>query len=387
MSTPPSPSIQPFQISIPESDLSDLQTRLRLTRWPDKEPVPDWSQGVPLTAIQDLCQYWQTTYSWRRCEALLNTYPQFLTTIDGVQFYFLHIRSKHEAALPMVLTHGWPGSILEFRHVIDRLVAPEKYGRDAKDAFHLVIPALPGHAFSSKPTEEGWDYHRTARAWAELMDRLGYAESGWVAQGGDWGAHVVASLGHQAPKGLRSVHMNSVFLEPRKEIQIPTENEEGEERAMHFQHVRDKGHCGYLIQQSTRPQTLGYGLADSPVAQAAWIYEKLRDWSHHDGDVETVFSKDEMLDTIMLYWLTNTGTSSGRYYWECKVVTTGYSIDMPVGVSWFPGDTSYGPKEWCERYYKNIVHWNEMDRGGHFAAWEVPDLFIAEICEWRNKLR
>lgn len=209
---PMSRSIHPFNLSIPSSTLDDLQTRLRLARWPDKETVTDWSQGVPLATMKELCEYWQTKYDWRRCEALLNSYPQFTTTIDGVEIYFLHIQSKHENALPMVLTHGWPGSILEFRHIIDKLVEPES--RSSKDAFHLVIPALPGYAFSSKPTETGWDYHRTARAWTELMQRLGYG-SRWVAQGGDWGAHVVASLGHQAPKGLKSVHMNSVFLESK----------------------------------------------------------------------------------------------------------------------------------------------------------------------------
>ncbi|KAF1983363.1 epoxide hydrolase [Aulographum hederae CBS 113979] len=380
-----STSIHPFTLSIPQSTLNDLQTRLRLTRWPDKEPVPDWSQGVPLATIQELCEYWQNNYNWRRCEELLNSYPQFTTTIDGVEIYFLHIRSKHTNALPMILTHGWPGSILEFRHVIDKLVDPES----PKDAFHLVVPALPGYAFSGKPTETGWDHRRTARAWAELMRRLGYAdaEGGWVAQGGDWGAHIVASLGYQAPRGLKSVHMNSVFFEPKKEIQIPCQDKTGEERAMYFDRVRDKGHCGYSLQQSTKPQTVGYGLADSPIAQAAWIYEKLRDWSHHDGNVETVFSKDEMLDTIMLYWLSNSGTSSARYYWECREFdSTAWPIDIPVGVSWFPGDTSYGPREWCERYYKNIVHWKEMERGGHFAAWEVPDLFVAEIREWGSKI-
>jgi pimeloyl-ACP methyl ester carboxylesterase len=210
-------SIHPFNLSIPQSELDDLQTRLRLARWPDKETVPDWSQGVPLATIQDLVCYWRTTYNWRRCEALLNSYPQFTTLIDGVEIYFLHIRSKHENALPMILTHGWPGSVLEFRHVIDKFVDPEAHGGKAEDAFHLVIAALPGYAFSGKPKETGWDYRRTARAWAELMRRLGYAdsESGWVAQGGDWGAHVVSFLGHDKPKGLKSVHMNSVFLEPK----------------------------------------------------------------------------------------------------------------------------------------------------------------------------
>jgi pimeloyl-ACP methyl ester carboxylesterase len=210
-----SQSIHPFTLSIPSSTLDDLQTRLRMTRWPDKEIVTDWSQGVPLATIQELCEYWQTTYNWRRCEQLLNSYPQFTTVIDGVEFYFLHIRSKHSNALPMLLTHGWPGSVLEFRHVIDKLINPGSHGGSSQDAFHLVIPALPGYAFSSKPKESGWEIGRTARAWAELMQRLGYADSGWVAQGGDWGAHVTASLGHQAPKGLKSVHMNSIYLEPK----------------------------------------------------------------------------------------------------------------------------------------------------------------------------
>jgi pimeloyl-ACP methyl ester carboxylesterase len=215
MASSTSNSIKPFNLSIPQSTLDDLQTRLRLTRWPDKEPVSDWSQGVPLAAIQELCEYWQTKYDWRRCEALLNSYPQFTTTIDGVEFYFLHIRSQHQNALPLVITHGWPGSILEFRHVIDQLVDPESHGGSAEDAFHIVVPALPGYAFSGKPTEAGWDYHRTARAWAELMERLGYAEGGWAAQGGDWGSHVASSLGHQAPRGLKGVHFNSLFFEPK----------------------------------------------------------------------------------------------------------------------------------------------------------------------------
>lgn len=215
MASAPSSTIHSFKLEIPQSSLDDLQTRLRLTRWPDKETVSDWSQGVPLARIRELCQYWQTKYDWRRCEALLNSYPQFTTSIDGVKFYFLHIRSKHENALPLVLTHGWPGSVLEFRHIIEPLVDPESHGGSPEDAFHLVIPALPGYAFSGKPTEKGWDHHRTARAWTELMDRLGYADGGWVAQGGDWGAYVAASLGHQAPKGLKSVHFNSIFFEPK----------------------------------------------------------------------------------------------------------------------------------------------------------------------------
>ncbi|KAF4550797.1 Epoxide hydrolase-like protein 2 [Elsinoe fawcettii] len=376
--------ILPFRLEIAQSELDDLQTRLRLTRWPDKETVTDWSQGAPLVAIQELCVYWRSTYDWRRCETLLNSYPQFKTTIDDVEFYFWHIRSKHEDALPLILTHGWPGSILEFRHVIEKLIDPIAHDGTPGDAFHLVVPALPGYAFSGKPTGTGWDYRRTASAWAELMRRLGYADSGWAAQGGDWGAHVAVSLGNQAPKGLKSIHLNSIFFEPKKEIKTPIQDKEREERAMGLDRRRDDGHGGYSLQQSTRPQTIGYGLSDSPVAQAAWIFEKYRDWSHNNGNVETVFSKDEMLDTIMLYWLSNSGTSSARYYWENKPDSTAWPVDIPVGVSWFGGDNSFGPREWCERYYKNIVYWNETDRGGHFAAWEVPDMFVAEIRKWRR---
>ncbi|XEU96100.1 hypothetical protein FSHL1_001385 [Fusarium sambucinum] len=380
-------SIRASEVSIPQSDLNDLQTRLRLTRWPDKEPVNDWSQGVPLAVIQDLCRYWQTEYDWRRCETLLNSYPQFTTTIDGVEIYFLHIQSKHQNATPLLLTHGWPGSVLEFRHVIDKLVDPESHGGSPEDAFHLVIPALPGYGFSEKPKETGWGHGRTARAWAELMGRLGYQDREWMAQGGDWGAFVVASLGHQAPKGLKSVHFNSIYFESKKEAQVPIKDKQAEERAKRLDEFRDSGFKGYSLEQSTKPQTVGYGLADSPVGQAAWIYEKYRDWTHHDGDVEALFSKDEMLDTIMLYWLTNSATSSARYYWECGSSTTAWEIHVPVGVSWFGGDNSFAPKEWCERYYKNIVHWNELPRGGHFAAWEQPDAFVTDIREWHKQIR
>ncbi|KAK6708412.1 hypothetical protein SNK04_009377 [Fusarium graminearum] len=380
-------SIRPFKVSIPQSDLDGLQTRLRLTRWPDKEPVDDWSQGAPLAVIQDLCKYWQTEYDWRRCEALLNSYPQFTTTIDRVEIYFLHIQSKHQNATPLLLTHGWPGSVLEFRHVIEKLVDPESHGGSSEDAFHLIMPALPGYGFSGKPKETGWGHERTARAWAELMRRLGYMDSEWVAQGGDWGAFVVASLGYQAPKGLKGIHFNSIYFENKNEVQVPIKDTKAEEKAMRLDNFRDTGFKGYSLEQSTKPQTIGYGLADSPVGQAAWIYEKYRDWTHHDGDVEALFSKDEMLDTIMLYWLTNSGTSSARYYWECASATTAWEIHLPVGVSWFGGDNSFAPKEWCDRYYKNIVHWNELPRGGHFAAWEQPDAFVAEIREWHKQVR
>ncbi|THX08946.1 alpha/beta-hydrolase [Aureobasidium pullulans] len=382
---PDSNAIYPFHLSIPQSELDDLQTRLRLTRWPDKETVSDDSQGVPLATMKELCLYWQNEYNWRKCEDLLNSYPQFTTTIDGVEIYFLHIRSKHENALPMLLTHGWPGSVLEFRHVIDKLIDPE----DPEDAFHLIIPALPGYAFSGKPTETGWGIKRTAKAWVELMSRLGYTEASWVAQGGDWGAHISACLGNMAPKGQKAIHLNSIFLEPKKEILTPTQNKAGENRALDFDAHRDLHHYGYYTQQKTRPQTLGYGLASSPIAQASWIYEKLLSWSDHKPSSASSppFTTDEILDNISLYWFSNSATSSARFYFECEFDSTAWEIKLPVGVSWFPGDTAYGPREWCERYYGNIVHWREMERGGHFAAWEVPDLFVAEVREWRGKIK
>ncbi|KAI5360246.1 putative epoxide hydrolase, alpha/Beta hydrolase [Septoria linicola] len=257
-------AISRFKLAIPQATLDDLKLRLSLARWPDKQTVDDWSQGVPLAEIQDLCQYWQTSYNWKRCEELLNSYPQYTTTIDGVEIYFLHFQSRHKQALPMLVTHGWPGSVLEFRHVIDKLVDPDN--GSTKEAFHLVIPALPGYAFSSKPTETGWNYDRTARAWAILMERLGYADKGWAAQGGDWGSHVTANLGHQAPRGLKAVHMNSIYFQPEKEIQTAAQDERGVKRAMALHYSRETtGYRGYSLQQSTRPQTLGYGLADSPI--------------------------------------------------------------------------------------------------------------------------
>jgi pimeloyl-ACP methyl ester carboxylesterase len=385
MSKTPPTDIRDFVVSIPETDLHDLYARLRMSRLPDKETVTDWSQGATLHAVRDLCVYWQSQYSWRRCESLLNSWPQFTTAIDNVEIYFLHIRAKHMHALPLLLTHGWPGSILEFRHVIGPLTDPEAHGGQAEDAFHLVIPAIPGYAFSGKPTEEGWDYHRVARAWIVLMERLGYVD--WIAQGGDWGADVTASLGNMAPKGLKGVHMNSLFFDAAEELKTKTHDTLGAQKAKDIENKFLGTGSGYFKQQSTRPQTLGYALADSPIGQAAWIYEQLHDWSHHAGNVEDVFSKDEMLDTIMLYWLSNTSVSSARLYWECKRDSTAWPISIPVGVSWFPGDISYAPREWAQRYYSRIVHWRELDKGGHFAAWEVPDLFVEEIREWARNAR
>ncbi|KAF2237978.1 epoxide hydrolase [Viridothelium virens] len=347
---------------------------------------------VPLATLQRLVRYWRDAYDWRRYETLLNSWPSFRTTIFGVAIHFLHIRSRHERALPLLLTHGWPGSVLEFRHVVEPLTEPktasggggaeeEEEAEVRKEVFHLVIPSLPGFGFSGKPEEAGWNPGRIARAWAVLMERLGYER--WVAQGGDWGADVTAELGRLAPPGLIAIHMNSLFYDVKKEIKGEPSNEEL--KALKLQEEFDQDEAGYANIQMTRPQTLGYGLVDSPVGQAAWIYEKFHGWSHHDGNVESVFSKDEMLDTIMLYWLTNSAASSARIYWE-KLDTNAIPITIPVGASWFPGDQTFAPRQWCERYYSNLIHWKEVEKGGHFAAWEQPGIFVREIQDCFRKV-
>ena len=373
----------PFHLSIPEEALKDLQTRLSLTRWPDAEPVSDWSQGVPLSRLRDLHKYWTTEYSWARCESFLNSCPQYTTHIDGVEIYFLHIKSRHPDATPLLLTHGWPGSILEFRHVIEPLTNPTAHGGSEKDAFHLVIPALPGYAFSGTPTEPGWDWRRIARVWIELMRRLGYKQ--WCAQGGDWGADVTAEIGRLAPEGLIGVHMNSAFFNVREEIPNGKPVTDEEKQAVALQDLWEKDRNGYQKIQGTRPQTVGYGLADSPVAQLAWIYEKLNAWSDHADD-EEAFSIDDMLDNVMLYWWANAGASSARIYWEGDD-TTALKIDVPVGVSLFPRDPTLAPREWAERYYRNLVHWKLCEKGGHFASWEQPGLFTREVREWARSFR
>jgi pimeloyl-ACP methyl ester carboxylesterase len=360
-----SDAIRPFKISIPQSDLDDLHHRLASTRWPDRETVSDWSQGAPLSALQDLCHHWQHTYSWSRCETLLNSYPQYHTTIDGLNIHFLHITSPHATALPLLLTHGWPGSILEFRHVIAPLTQPEK----EEEAFHLIIPSLPGYGFSSKPTTPGWGIKRIAAAWKILMERLGYEH--WVAQGGDWGADITAYLAHDPPPSLAGIHLNSLFFMPSKELR-PNQTPTAEEAKAFEKHNHFETHeTGYFKLQATRPQTLGYGLSDSPVACAAWLYEKLHAWS------SSPLPKDEVLDNIMLYWLTNSITSSTRLYWE-DVDATDLKIDIPVGVSVPEGDLTYAPRSWGERYYGDIVWWNEVG-GGHFLAWEEPGCFVGEV--------
>ena len=369
-------AIEPFRLEIPQSDLDDLKDRLSRTRWPERETANDWGQGAPLEKVRALCDYWRTDYDWRRCEAMLNGLGQHRTSIEGLGIHFLHIRSPHEDALPLIMTHGWPGSIIEFHKVIGPLTDPVAHGGDARDAFHLILPSLPGYGFSDKPTAAGWGIDRIARAWTTLMARLGYDR--WAAQGGDWGAVVTKALGVMRPPGCVAIHLNLPLTVPDPDdLTDPTPAEQVIIEQM--QHYTDH-ESGYAKLQSTRPQTIGYGLADSPVGQAAWIYEKLHAWSDHDGDLEQILRKDEILDNIMLYWLPNAGASSARLYWEAMAgAFRSVPIEMPLGVSNFPRESFRASRRWADRYFKNIIHWNELDRGGHFAAFEQPELFTAEV--------
>ena len=369
-------------LAVPEADLRDLRARLSRTRWPGRETVNDWGQGAPLAKVRALCEYWLEDYDWRRCEVMLNGWGQQRTVIDGLGIHFLHIRSPEPDAMPIIMTHGWPGSVLEFRKVIGALTDPVAHGGDARDAFHLVLPSLPGYGFSEKPAGQGWSIEQTASAWVTLMNRLGYAK--WVAQGGDWGADVTARLGALGPIGLAAIHLNTLFFSAKQEVR--GDPSPAEKIAINKeQHFRN-GEYGYHKLQGTRPQTLAYGLADSPVLQAAWIYEKFHAWSDNPGDVETIFTNDEMLDTIMLYWLSNAGASSARLYWEGGD-DTAIRTRVPVGVSQFAKAPHYAPRAWAERYYPNIIHWNEFPDGGHFAAWERPEIFVHELRTCFRRLR
>lgn len=367
--------LKPFTIDIPDAAIQDLHRRLDLVRWPVKELVDDWSQGVPLKKIKALFDYWRHQYDWWRCEKQLNAFDQYRTEIDGVDIHFLHIRSRHADALPMVLTHGWPGSIIEFVKTIGPLTEPEAHGGKATDAFHLVIPSLPGFGFSGRPAVTGWTVERIARAWDVLMQRLGYYR--YVAQGGDIGAAVSSTLGNHAPPGLAAVHVNQPFVLPHPPYEHPTDVEQAALDA--FAYMGRWG-SGYALQQASRPQTLGYGLSDSPVGQAAWIYEKLCAWSDCEGIPESIFTLDEMLDNIMIYWLTNSSTSAARFYWDnWDNGLWGIHIRVPTGCSIFPKEIYQAPRTWADRYISNIIYWNEPSRGGHFAAFEQPQIFVEEI--------
>jgi len=370
--------IEPFQLSIPEPQLADLRDRLRHVRWPEAETVTDTSQGPPLAKIQALTEYWRDQYDWRRCEAMLNGFGQHCTTIDGLGVHFLHIRSPEPDALPLILTHGWPGSVLEFHKMIGPLTDPAAHGGDRKDAFHLVVPSLPGFGFSEKPAEPGWGIARIADAWITLMGRLGYER--WGAQGGDWGAAVTTAIGHKAPPGCAGIHLNFVMYQPTpEEIDRATPQEQAMLESMrHYQDILS----GYAKLQSTRPQTIGYALADSPTAQASWIYAMFQDVSDSGGNAESVFTRDEMLDDIMLYWLTNAGASSARLYWEAQSSMSGPPpgiMHTPTAISMFPKELVRISRRWAEARFSNLVDFNELEAGGHFAALEQPVLLTEEI--------
>ncbi len=376
--------IKPFRIAVSDDVLADLRARLRLTRWPEREVVNDWSQGVPLGWLQDICRHWADTYDWRRREALLNRFTQFVTMIDGLDIHFLHVRSPHAGAMPLVITHGWPGSFVEFHKVIEPLVDPTAHGGDAADAFHVVCPSLPGFAFSGKPTTTGWGVDRIARAWATLMHRLDYARYG--AQGGDWGSAVTTAIGALDAGRCTGIHV-TLALSSRPDVRgEPTPEETRALRGIKYYTDWDSG---YSKQQSTRPQTLGYGLTDSPAGQAAWILEKFWAWTDCDGHPENVLGRDELLDNVMLYWVTASAASSARLYWESFGAgrRTLHKVGVPTGVAVFPKEIVIPVRHWMEANFTNITHWNELPRGGHFAAFEQPALFVEELRTFFRSLR
>jgi pimeloyl-ACP methyl ester carboxylesterase len=396
--------IRPFSFRASDEALADLKRRILATRWPEKEAVADDSQGMPLEPLQALARYWATDYDWRKFEAKLNALPQFVTEVDGLDIHFIHVRSKHENALPVVITHGWPGSIVEELKIIDPLVNPTAHGGSEEDAFDVVIPSMPGYGFSGKPTTSGWDPARIARAWVTLMNRLGYNQ--FVAQGTDWGAIVTDVMATQTPPGLLGIHTNmAAVLPPDVWTAVaaggakPSDMSDEETRTYEkLKHFFTKG-VAYALEMGTRPQTL-YGLADSPVFLAAWLFDHgdgdaqpTKSWMEaikkpSDGSPSTELTRDDVLDNITLYWLTNTGVSSGRLYWESKVSFFGAkNVSIPVAVSVFPGEFYQAPRSWTERAYPKLIHYNQLDRGGHFAAWEQPELFAAEMRAGLKSLR
>ena len=383
-------SIKPFEISMPESALVDLRRRISETRLPRKELVEDRSQGVQLAMIQELARYWAKGYDWRKFEAKLNALPNFTTEIDGVNIHFIHVRSPHENALPLIMTHGWPGSVVELLETIGPLTDPTSYGGTADDAFHLVLPSLPGYGFSGEPTELGWENGRIARAWSELMERLGYER--YVAKGGDAGAVVTDAMGRQGPKGLLGIHVNLLALAIALKDQLPTESAQ-ERAARGALDAFSADGFGYFLEQSTRPQTIGYSLLDSPVGLAAWMLDHDTDSYYKisrafvDGEPVGNLTRDNILDNITLYWLTGTGASAARWYWEfgrfaAAAQAAGQPpppVAVPVGFSTFPGELFPAPRSWAAAVYPGLAYFNEADRGGHFAAWEEPELFTEEL--------
>jgi len=378
-----SEEIRPFKIQVDDAQLEDLKRRLRATRWPDAQTVGDWSQGIPLDYVQKVCDYWARDYDWRKTEARLNALPQFQTDLDGVSIHFLHIKSHHSDALPLVLTHGWPGSIIEFLKVIPALTDPTAHGGHANEAFHVVCPTLPGYGFSGKPKQNGWTAEKIARAWSELMLRLGYQR--YYAQGGDWGAVVTTAIGLQDTEHCHGVHLNMPVVRPDLST-MDSLTEEEKDGLAGMQHYQDWD-SGYSKQQSTRPQSLGYGLADSPAGQAAWILEKFWAWTDCNGHPENALTRDEMLDDVMLYWLPNAAASSARLYWESFNKINYDPVRTPVGCSVFPKEIFRVSRRWAQKRYPNLVYWNRLDKGGHFAAFEQPELFVRELRACFRKMR
>jgi epoxide hydrolase len=378
-----SDEVTPFRIDVPEAALADLRERLRRSRWPEPETVDDWSQGVPLAYMRELCSYWAERYDWRATEDRLNALPQFRSSVDGLGIHFVHARSPHPEALPLILTHGWPGSFAEFAHVVGPLTDPPEHGGDAVDAFHVVSPSLPGYGFSDKPIEPGWGIERIAAAWARLMARLGYERYGAV--GHDWGTSVSATIGQQDAAHVAGIHLIPPLAAPDRDTL--DDLTDAERAALADLERSEQGESGYAIEHATRPQTVGYGLVDSPVGLLAWIVEKFRSWTDCDGHPENALSRDEMLDGVMLYWLPGTGASSARLYWESfRQVSELFSgaggsdpIDVPTGCSIFPKEIPRLSRRWAARRFTDIRWWNELDRGGHFAALEQPDLFVGEV--------
>jgi pimeloyl-ACP methyl ester carboxylesterase len=382
--------IQPFNIEIPEERIDDLRRRIATTRWPSKELVEDRSQGVQLATLQELSRYWADDYDFGRIEARLNALPQFTTVIDGVDIHFIHVRARHEDALPLIMTHGWPGSVIELLETVGPLTDPTAYGGTPEDAFHLVLPSLPGYGFSGEPKEVGWDAGRTAQAWAELMNRLDYTR--YVAQGGDLGAIVADVLGRQAPEGLLGIHMNLLVTTLGAPTPPPGDTEE-ERAALDAINTFTTSGFGYFLEQSTRPQTIGYSLLDSPVGLAAWLLDHDTDSYYKisgafvDGEPVGNLTRDNIVDNITLYWLTGTGASAARWYWElgqaqAKAHAAGQAppdASLPVGFTTFPGEIFRAPRSWVEKSYPNVTYFNEVERGGHFAAWEEPELYSDEV--------
>jgi pimeloyl-ACP methyl ester carboxylesterase len=383
-------AIRPFRVTVPEAALVDLRTRIAATRWPGRELVADQSQGVKLATIQALVRYWGTGYDWRKAEARLNALPQFVTRIDGIDIQFAHIKSRHPDAMPLLITHGWPGSIFELIKVIEPLTDPTAHGGRAEDAFDLVLPSMPGYGFSGKPQETGWGPERIARAWDVLMKRLGYRT--YVSQGGDWGSVIASAMARQAPAGLLGIHVNMPATVPADVARALNNGEPApdgltdvEKAAFDSLDELYRKGGGYAAMMVTRPQTVGYALADSPAGQAAWIYDKFAAWTDTGGEPERALSKDDMLDDITLYWLTDSATSSALLYWENNNNNFNAAnqktadIAIPVAVTVFPGEIYRAPRSWTQRAYRNLIYFNEVDKGGHFAAWEQPALFAAEI--------